>query len=73
MHVAAAVGTPVVGIFGPTDPALTGPYGKEHVVLRVDIPCSPCLKDYCTNNVHMECMKLVTVEQVIAAIKAFLA
>jgi lipopolysaccharide heptosyltransferase I len=73
MHVAAAVGTPVVGIFGPTDPALTGPYGKEHVVLRVDIPCSPCLKDYCTNKVHMECMKLVTVDQVIGAIKAFLA
>ncbi len=73
MHVAAAVGTPVVGIFGASDPALTGPYGKEHVVLRADIPCSPCLKDQCTNKVRMECMKLVTVDQVLAATKAFLA
>jgi heptosyltransferase-1 len=73
MHVAAAVGTPVVGIFGASDPSLTGPYGKEHVVLRADIPCSPCLKDHCTNKVHMECMKLVTVDQVLAATKAFLA
>jgi heptosyltransferase I len=72
MHVAAAVGTPVVGIFGPTDPSLTGPYGKEHVILRADIPCSPCLKDYCVNKVHMECMKLVTVDQVLMRTKAFL-
>jgi heptosyltransferase-1 len=73
MHVAAAVGTPVVGIFGPTDPLLTGPYGKEHVVLRADIPCSPCLKDHCTNKIHMECMKLITVDQVLAGAKGFLA
>jgi lipopolysaccharide heptosyltransferase I len=73
MHVAAAVGTPVVAIFGPTDPALTGPYGTGHVVLRAGIPCSPCLKGHCTNQVHMECMKLITVEQVLAAAKPFLA
>ncbi len=69
MHVAAAVGTPVVGIFGPTDPVLTGPYGKQHVVLRAGIPCSPCFKGHCTNAVLMECMKLVTVEQVLAAVR----
>lgn len=73
MHVAAAVGTPVVAIFGPTDPALTGPYGDQHVVLRAGIPCSPCFKGHCTNRVHMECMKLITVEQVLAAAKPFLA
>ena len=67
MHLAAAVGTPVVAIFGPTDPALTGPYGDGHVVLRARIPCSPCFKDYCINRVHMECMNLVTVEQVLKA------
>jgi heptosyltransferase-1 len=72
MHVAAAVGTPVVAIFGPTDPALTGPYGKQHAVLRSSIPCSPCFKDHCTYPVTMECMKLVTVEQVLAAAKPFL-
>lgn len=72
MHLAAAVGTPVVAIFGPTDPALTGPYGKQHVVLRAGVPCSPCFKDSCANRVHMECMKLITVEQVLEAARAFL-
>ncbi|MEI6083622.1 MAG: glycosyltransferase family 9 protein, partial [Verrucomicrobiota bacterium] len=72
MHLAAAVGTPVIAIFGPTDPALTGPYGRQHTVLRAGIPCSPCFKDYCTNAVPMECMKKVTVEQVLAVAKPFL-
>ncbi len=72
MHLAAAVGTPVVAVFGPTDPALTGPYGKRHVVLRSGIPCSPCMKPYCTHTPRMECMKLVTVEQVLAAAQPFL-
>lgn len=72
MHVAAAVGTPVVAIFGPTDPALTGPYGKQHVVLCSGIPCSPCLKPHCTHTPRMECMHKVTVEQVLAAAKQFI-
>jgi heptosyltransferase-1 len=72
MHLAAAVGTPVVAIFGPTDPVLTGPYGRGHVVLRADIPCSPCLKRHCTNAVFMECMERVTVEEVRAALEPFL-
>src|SRR5579859_3549421 len=55
MHLAAAVGTPVVAIFGPTDPVLTGPYGKGHVVLRTELPCSPCLKAECVNPIIMEC------------------
>ena len=72
MHLAVAVGTPVVAIFGPTDPVLTGPYGRGHVVLRADIPCSPCLKARCMNAVPMECMERVTVEEVRAAIEPFL-
>jgi ADP-heptose:LPS heptosyltransferase len=72
MHLAAAVGTPVVAIFGPTDPALTGPYGKQHVVLRAGVACSPCFKDTCRHRVHMECMKLITVEQVLEATRMFL-
>lgn len=73
MHLAAAVGTPVVAIFGPTDPVLTGPYGQGHVILRADVPCSPCLKASCANPKTMECMKLVTVEQVRAAVEPFLS
>jgi heptosyltransferase I len=72
MHVAAAVGTPVVAIFGPTDPALTGPYGNQHVVLRSGIPCSPCLKPYCAHTPRMECMARVSVEQVLSAVHSFI-
>ncbi len=72
MHIATAVGTPVVAIFGPTDPALTGPYRSRHIVLRAGIPCSPCMKDHCTHKPHMECMTAVPVERVLAAAKHFI-
>ena len=42
LHIAGAVGTPVVAIHGPTDPGLSGPVGKEATVLRLGIWCSPC-------------------------------
>src|SRR5256886_14341219 len=42
MHIAAAVGTPVIAIHGPTDPALSGPVSPSATVLRSDIWCSPC-------------------------------
>ncbi|MBL9139212.1 MAG: glycosyltransferase family 9 protein [Verrucomicrobiales bacterium] len=47
MHLAAALGTPVVALFGPTAPWRTGPYGDGHVVLRQDLSCSPCFKRTC--------------------------
>jgi ADP-heptose:LPS heptosyltransferase len=42
MHLAAAVGTPVVAIFGPSNPERYGPLSADARVLRVDLPCSPC-------------------------------
>ena len=39
MHLAAAVGTPVVALFGPTDPARTGPYGPGHRIIRSRLSC----------------------------------
>ncbi len=42
MHLAAAVGTPVVALFGPADPRRYGPRASTEHVLRVDLPCSPC-------------------------------
>jgi len=47
MHVAAAVGTPVVAIFGPTNPRRTGPHGTGHRVLAGRAPCSPCYRRQC--------------------------
>ena len=72
MHLAAAVGTPVVAIFGPTDPVLTGPYGAGHRVLRVALPCAPCFKDRCTNPQAMACMDGVSVAEVLQAVQKFI-
>jgi lipopolysaccharide heptosyltransferase I len=47
MHVAAAVGTPVVALFGPTNPRRTGPAGRGHTVLAGRAPCSPCYRRRC--------------------------
>ena len=66
MHMAAAMGSSVVGIFGPTSPLRTGPYGRNHRVVRVGLPCSPCFKKSCD---HMSCMKGITVEQVYKTVK----
>ena len=67
MHLAAAVGTPVIALFGPTDPARTGPYGAGHTVLRSGVPCSPCFSRRCTNAVTMECLTTISPEQVVEA------
>ncbi len=48
MHAAAALGKPVIALFGPTEPRRTGPYGQLETVLRIDLPCSPCLSADCT-------------------------
>jgi len=64
MHLAAAVGTPVIALFGPTDPARTGPYGVGHTILRSGIPCSPCFSRRCMNAVIMECMIAIHPQQV---------
>jgi heptosyltransferase II len=62
MHVATAVGTPVVAIFGSTPPLTTGPWGDGHVVVKRDVPCSPCWKRICPTD-H-QCMDLITVDEV---------
>ena len=66
MHIASAMGTPVVAIFGPTAPWRTGPYGDDHKVLRSNTPCSPCFKKECDTK---ECMAEITVDRVFASVK----
>jgi len=70
MHLAAAVGTPVVALFGPTDPARTGPYGEGHTVIRANLPCSPCLLKKCPTR---ECMTAITPEQVLSAVSGIVS
>jgi lipopolysaccharide heptosyltransferase II len=67
MHIAAAVGTPVVALFGPTDPVKTGPYGQGHVVLSHAVECRPCFRRECSRAVTLECLTGVTPEQVVRA------
>jgi lipopolysaccharide heptosyltransferase II len=60
MHVAAALGKPLVALFGPTEPRRTGPYGQLENVLRIELPCSPCLKDYCNYEKPNECLNAIS-------------
>jgi heptosyltransferase-2 len=70
MHVATAVGTRVVAIFGPTDPRTTSPLGEGHTIIRKEVSCSPCLKRVCTED-H-RCMDLIGVEEVYRTVSAHL-
>ena len=65
MHLAAALGTPVVALFGPTDPSRTGPYGAGHIVIQASLDCVPCFRKSCRD---MTCMTGITVDQVFGAV-----
>jgi 3-deoxy-D-manno-octulosonic-acid transferase/heptosyltransferase-1 len=69
MHIAAAVGTPVIALFGPTSASRTGPYGEGHFVIRRDLACSPCFLKKCETR---HCMKDISVEDVLEAAKKML-
>ncbi|MCX6357838.1 MAG: lipopolysaccharide heptosyltransferase II [Candidatus Aureabacteria bacterium] len=69
MHLAAAVGTPVVAIIGPTNAGATGPLGK-HILLKKDVSCAPCMKRECPTD-H-KCMELIAVEEVYRAVDTLL-
>lgn len=69
MHLAAALETPVVALFGPTDPLRTGPYGFDHTIIRTDISCSPCFLKKCSTK---KCMEDISIGQVFTAVKELL-
>jgi heptosyltransferase II len=71
MHVAAAVGTPVLAVFGPTDADATGPLGPDSSVVRQPVPCSPCLLRECP--IDHRCMVGIGIEQVLHAAEKLLA
>jgi heptosyltransferase-2 len=80
MHLAAAVGTPTVSLWGAGNPAETGPLGKGHTLLRhPELPCVPCRMNSCPRRgsgtllpeAERECMALITVDEVIAAVATY--
>jgi len=71
MHLAAALGTPVVVPFGSTSPTLTGPGwpgDPRHQLLLTDAPCAPCFRRECP--VDFRCLNGLAVERVVTAVLA---
>jgi ADP-heptose:LPS heptosyltransferase len=60
MHAAAALDKPTVALFGPTEPRRTGPYAQLENVLRIELPCSPCLKSKCHFEKLNECLRALS-------------
>jgi heptosyltransferase-1 len=73
MHIAAALGTPLVALFGPTEPRRTGPYGQLEHALQLNLPCVPCLKARCAYAKPFECLRAISVDTVARAVQNQLA
>ena len=69
MHIAQGVNTPVVALFGPTDPVIWGPRNKHDYIIYKNIECSPCWgRGTCEKNI---CMEKIEVEEIIARLSVF--
>ncbi len=73
MHVAAALGTPLIALFGPTEPRRTGPYRQLEHVLQLNLPCVPCRKARCGYTQPFECLRGIPPPVVFAAVQKRLA
>ncbi|HQI24734.1 MAG TPA: glycosyltransferase family 9 protein, partial [Smithella sp.] len=70
MHVAGALNVPTIAIFGSTNPTTTSPVGKQSLIVRKEVSCSPCLKKTCPTD--FRCMNLITVEDVLSVAQTLL-
>lgn len=68
IHIAGAVGTPTVAIFGPSSPASWAPIGKRHRVVQKALPCVPCRRKGCEDTEVSRCLEGLTLEEVTPAI-----
>jgi len=69
LHIAAAMKTPFVALFGPTDPRRHLAPAKNYAMIRKGLPCSPCYEPSCK---HTTCMESITPEEVLAAVERLL-
>lgn len=68
VHVAAAVGTPTITIFGPSDDTKYRPLGEKHQIVKTEIDCRPCGKHQCPLG-HHQCMTKIKVDEIINVIE----
>ena len=71
MHLAAACGTKVIGLFGPTSPQRFGPYGDNCAALRMESDCSPCMREECKRPGH-RCIDSISVDDVMKTVRRML-
>jgi ADP-heptose:LPS heptosyltransferase len=70
MHISAFTGTPVIALFGPTDPAKVGPYGDGHLIIMSDgVDCLACRKRSCSDR---QCLEGITGQMVYSELKRHL-
>ncbi len=70
LHIATALNIPTVSTMGPTIPYHWWPCGKNHIVLREDLECSPCKKGICKTH---ECMELIETDDFLSAVESQLS
>lgn len=69
MHLAAAVGTPLAAVFGPSEPAWTGPLGPRQAILRGACACAPCFRRTCDQGRPAPCMLGISAQEVVRALE----
>lgn len=73
LHMAAGLGIPVIGLYGPTNPKATGPYPLEaHMILQAKLSCSPCGQQTCEQPVSQECLQSIQTQEVFVKLCALL-
>ena len=70
IHLAAAVGVPLVALFGPTDPKRHVPSFEDNIIIKKNLRCSPCYRPRCILNYR--CMRKITVDEVVEAVEKLL-
>jgi heptosyltransferase III len=69
MHIAAAVNTPVLALFGPSGDHMWGPWGEGHLVIKKDWPCRPCGQDGCQGSKISRCLVEISTDEVISGLR----
>ncbi len=69
MHIAAAVGAPVIALFGPTEAQIWGPWGNHHIAITKSMSCKPCPKGACEGILPRDCLKAISIGEVTKTIE----